>query len=822
MSITMNHAPKRRLRFRLLLFFLLFAVALTVWFALSLREQRKQREGERTYLAEPALPVVWAETLSRRMDVLRAYKNPTDADIAYDSLIILPEDRKLPLSVESGAVTVTGIRYEIRSTDLKDLIERTEITDWETQDKNVKVVLPIQNLVQPGTEYRLDLTVKTAEAGELHYYARILLDAAGRAGDFVALAEDFSNRNFDYDSAKENAVFLESGDGGDNTSLGHVDLKSSFNQLTYGGLKLTITGEADFRLLEYNGNTAIVSRSFLASRDSEDQSQMQFEIEENFVMRKGPERIYLMDYTRTMHEIFLGDQSGFSGNKMYLGISEDGSVQAESSKGKRWKAVVSSGDLWLLDGARSLYTRIFSFRSGVDSGIRAGYRKHRLKILSLSDKGDIDFVLAGYMNRGEHEGEVGISLMHYDSAKSAVTEQAFIPSTESFEELWADMETLSAESGGSMFYFKLGNAVYGLDLQSKEYIVLCADAAQSNLQVSASQEELAWQDTANRFGASTLVQMQVANRSRTNINAGTGQLLRPLGYLGHDLTVGLAEEGNTWDLNGITRELPLSALEITDNYAKTPDPTRYEENGVLLSDINVTGSRVHLEKLSKTGDHSFRVIGSDTIVSNSLEEVAPRVLTENSAEKEKVYYTATPRGFQDRRARAAASDAVSFDSAPRMQVDKQSNDGARYEAYGQGKYLGRFQTAGEAINAAYESRGYVRADGSMLYCRAGTASARNIKNPEQSKDALLSARQNGTALDLYGTDLRAALYFVANGMPLLAYSDGGAPLILYGYDRATVSLYRIDDGTYFKLTMEEAERMFENGRCDFTALPAAR
>jgi len=69
----------------------------------------------------------------------------------------------------------------------------------------------------------------------LHYYARILLDAAGRAGDFVALAEGFSDRNFDYDSAKENAVFLESGDGGDNTSLGHVDLKSSFNQLTYGG-----------------------------------------------------------------------------------------------------------------------------------------------------------------------------------------------------------------------------------------------------------------------------------------------------------------------------------------------------------------------------------------------------------------------------------------------------------------------------------------------------------------------------------------------------------------------------------------------------------
>ena len=157
-----------------------------------------------------------------------------------------------------------------------------------------------------------------------------------------------------------------------------------------------------------------------------------------------------------------------------------------------------------------------------------------------------------------------------------------------------------------------------------------------------------------------------------------------------------------------------------------------------------------------------------------------------------------------------------------MQVDKQSDDSARYEAYGQGRYLGRYQSAGQAINIAYENRGYVRSGGRMLYCRAGTASARNIKNPDQSKDALLAARQDGTALDLYGTNLPAVLYFVSGGAPLLAYSDGGTPLILYGYDRSTVSLYRIDDGTYFKLTTEEATRMFENGRSDFAALTSSR
>ena len=65
MPIKMDRGPKRRLRFRVLLFVLLFAVALIIWFALSIREQRRQQSGERTYLAEPVLPVIWPETLTR-------------------------------------------------------------------------------------------------------------------------------------------------------------------------------------------------------------------------------------------------------------------------------------------------------------------------------------------------------------------------------------------------------------------------------------------------------------------------------------------------------------------------------------------------------------------------------------------------------------------------------------------------------------------------------------------------------------------------------------------------------------------------------------
>ena len=51
----------------------------------------------------------------------------------------------------------------------------------------------------------------------------------------------------------------------------------------------------------------------------------------------------------------------------------------------------------------------------------------------MTDAGDIDFVLYGYMNRGSHEGYEGIGVYHYNPDKNVAEERAFIPVSESFE-----------------------------------------------------------------------------------------------------------------------------------------------------------------------------------------------------------------------------------------------------------------------------------------------------------------------------------------------------------------------------------------------------
>ena len=186
-------------------------------------------------------------------------------------------------------------------------------------------------------------------------------------------------------------------------------------------------GEADLRLLEYNGSMGVLRRIFTAEGKDAENRTVRFRICEDFVMRRGPERLYMMDYTRRMREIFLGGTGCFSGGKIVLGISGDDALQSVTSPEGRFTAFVTTGDLWLADGNRNRCVRVFSFRSGTEPDLRCDYEKYRLRILECTDDGGLLFLAGGYMNRGEHEGETGLCLMRYDSTANTVTELTFIP-----------------------------------------------------------------------------------------------------------------------------------------------------------------------------------------------------------------------------------------------------------------------------------------------------------------------------------------------------------------------------------------------------------
>ena len=103
---------------------------------------------------------------------------------------------------------------------------------------------------------------------------------------------------------------------------------------------------------------------------------------------------------------------------------------------------MQQGDLFSYNQTNNELTKVFSFRSPEGIDIRENWNQHDIKIVSVDEAGSIDFIVYGYMNRGNHEGEVGTCVYHYDGLAHTIEEEAFIPSKSSYEVLKAEMGKL--------------------------------------------------------------------------------------------------------------------------------------------------------------------------------------------------------------------------------------------------------------------------------------------------------------------------------------------------------------------------------------------
>ena len=83
-----------------------------------------------TSIEEASLPVLWVEMTGKQMNCMRGFLNDPGLNVSYDTLTVVPEDRKLKLFIRENSMTITGIKYEIRSADLSELIDRGSVDDF--------------------------------------------------------------------------------------------------------------------------------------------------------------------------------------------------------------------------------------------------------------------------------------------------------------------------------------------------------------------------------------------------------------------------------------------------------------------------------------------------------------------------------------------------------------------------------------------------------------------------------------------------------------------------------------------------------------------
>lgn len=804
-----------------------FVAAVAVYFVLSQNILRGGEE-EKVYAAmeDATLPVAVFQTMGREMNLLHGSVQEMDGGAA-GSLTILPEDRRLSVRIAGYEGGFTGIRYEIRSLDGEQLVERTELKDWESGEDGVRAALPIQNLINRDEQYFLSLMVGLEDGREVRYGTRILWTGDTKAQDMVDLAADFSAKTFDDEQARELVTYLESSPETDNSSLGHVTLQSEFDQITWGGMDVQPAGEKHITLRELDGVMGNVELKYLVEETGA--SGNCYEVTENFTMKWDAQRIYMMSYDRTMDQVFAGTRELVSGKRILLGIAEDAEMPAVRSENGRYTVFAVGRDLWQYDrgedGRGEALTEIFSFRGQDRTDVRENFDNHEVRILRADDGGDVDFLVCGYMNRGRHEGSTGIAFYRYRQGEKALEVRFFIPVSLSWERMSADLDRLAKLGENGMFYFYLDGSVCAVDVNSNEYLVAARDLREGSWTVSQDQSRLAWQDGGEAYGAEVIHVLNLETGSSRDITAPDGQLVQVLGFVEEDFIYGTAAKEDLWMEGSRVIGLPAYRLQIVDSGLQVQ--ADYEKEGIRIFHVEVADGRIHLDQMVRSGD-GYEKAGEDIIVCNTEVRADGQELVGwyASDDRKRVYFiqleTEAEAGLQ-----RIAPESVTYDLSDTLEIDwGDGQERASYSAYGNGRLLGVRESLAEAIALSYDAMGYVTdGGGRIVWDRVDRPNTRNIRDWAPAAGRLIRCLEDfsedgvypdGTlVMDARGATLHQMLYYVGKDCPVAAYEPDGSYLLITGYDQTHVSFTDPSTGETSRMGLEEGTAYWEARQNDF-------
>lgn len=808
--------------------FLIFIGAIVIYF-ISARNTMEKEHTVYTSMDEPELPVVYTQLDGKEINCMHGYVQDMGNQAARESISVLPENREMKIRIAEYGNSITGISYEIRNLSMDRLIERTVLTNWESAGGSTTASLPIQNLLVRDEPYLLKLTVNTSEKA-VTYYTRIMWPDNTYASDMVALADEFTRKSLDYNEAKDLVSYLETNSTGDNSNLGHVTLKASFNHLTWDGLPVKMVGEPQITLQEFDGIMGQICVKYRVSLEESGSKPVLIDAEDNFTMKWNAQRIYLMNYERNANEVFDGRTAAFSGKRILLGITNDNRVKAAKSPGSQYLAFKTGRDLWCYDQKENHLVRVFTFDSKKDDGVRSNYGDHDIKILSVQDDGTVNFLVYGYMNRGKYEGRMGVVFYNYDWSKDTVNEKFFLPSDESFEMLQKDMANLSYLSENNMLYLMEEGTVYGIDLKSNESLVVAQGLTVGSFAVSSDGSRIAWQDGSNPYQSEKVHVMDLKTAQKQEIVGSENDYVSVLGFVGDDLIYGLSRPQDSWIVNGRLKGIPMYAMYIVDNQMHVE--SEYKKDGIYISDVVSEEGRIHLKRLVRLGDNQYVYQDEDTIVCNQDvdQDVMAGIGYFASPTMGRVYYVKTDSDTDGSKVKLSAPKAFSYEYTSTLDMNHtgnvQTNTGMVFYAYGGGHYIGPSRSFSTAVSMAYDQMGFVTdGDQHIVWDRVNKGNSRIIKSPMEEAgkatkylDSFTGSGMYGDGLiliDAGGCSLNQVLYFVDRGMPVIAYVENGKYVLISGYDQYNVTLYNPETQQSWKMGLNDATEYFKNLQNDF-------
>ncbi|MDE7250191.1 MAG: hypothetical protein K2N82_09970, partial [Lachnospiraceae bacterium] len=441
------------------------AIVITVFFLALFLISNFMNKGNAdmtTEMEAASFPVVAMNYGGFRINVLHGYQEAMEVSQMRESLTPLVSGRKVNLDIDTYGTRVDGIRFEVRSVDGSRLIEDTTIEEYEQTEDQVKVSFGIKDLIENNREYLLVLILTVRGGEQIRYYTRIINPEEYYVADKLEYIMDFSTRTFDKEAAKELTKYLESNAEGDNTTFGRVTIHSSFQQVTWGELDVKKVTGTEITIKDLGPETGNFVMEYYVSMPYGGET-CYYRVKEYYRIRYTEERIYLLDYERTMNQIFYEKGKAYANNKIMLGITGE-DIPLKESDGGNVVSFVTGNRLYSYNLTDNKLALLFGFYNEENMDSRTLYDGHKIKILNIDEGGNVIFLVYGYMNRGRHEGQVGISVSFYDSSVNTVEEMTYIPCTQPQSILMEEVDQLAYINKNGKLYLMWENRMYGIDI----------------------------------------------------------------------------------------------------------------------------------------------------------------------------------------------------------------------------------------------------------------------------------------------------------------------------------------------------------------------
>lgn len=824
------------------------AVCVVVFLASALIIGSIMNQGHNNMTMEMApatLPMITMESGGVACNELHG--NTVEMDVAYqkDCITLLGEGRQANFTVDTFGREITGISTEVRSIDGSRLIENSEVTGWKANGKSFSVSLTLKDLIDTNTQYSLTLILELEGEQKVYYYTTILWNDDVHISEILEFATDFHGKLYDKEMAKELTKYLEPNSKlTDNGTFHKVNIHSSFQQITWGSLEPVQEDAASIRLTQISGNVASLLMDFVVST-GEGKNKIYYNVEEYYRVRYTSERMYLLDYERTMTQI-PDTTRMYANDKILLGITDENVDMMESADGN---TVVFSdmGQLLSYNAATNGLTVIFSFYDKDNADRRTLYDNHGIKILDVDEGGNVKFAVYGYMNRGRHEGETGIQIISYDNSLNTIEEEVYIPYSKSYAVLKDEMEQLLYRNRQQHVYFFLENGVYDVDLENRSAEQLVSIRQADSLQVSENHEIIVWQEGDDINHSNQLNVRNLNTGEQTVIRAEDGEAIRPLGFMGEDIIYGVARESDIRTENSGQIFYPMYKVCISNSSGD--NLKEYGQDGIYIVDCAIEGNQITLSRIQRSENGSYQEILDDQIMNNVEEEPGQnKVVTADIDIYERYVQIQTKTTIDTKTIKVLNPKEVVFEGGRELTLDAVS-EVSRYYVYNAYGVQGIYSAPGKAVKEAYDSAGVVANDRGITVWLKGNRVSRNqimaikeesvtdqknsltvcldnilrhagiTRNTEydlaQGKTAIQILEENMTGvqvLDLSGCSLDAVLYYVNQDIPVLAILEDGEAVLVTGFNEFNVVIMEPSTGKLYKKGMNDATTWFaENG-----------